>query len=104
MYRLDRARSLTRTPSKSLETAFSTAVGSAWSSPAVAPADPLRPIGADGEHWHAQRKATSKIFNANNFRGIITQSLDANLEKLLAIIRRHADAGEGAPNVSSFLA
>ncbi|ORY63681.1 putative cytochrome P450 monooxygenase [Leucosporidium creatinivorum] len=48
----------------------------------------------DGKKWHSQRKATSKIFNANSFRGIITQSLDANLEKLLAIIRRHADKGE----------
>ncbi|ORY63680.1 putative cytochrome P450 monooxygenase [Leucosporidium creatinivorum] len=49
---------------------------------------------SDGEMWHSQRKATSKIFNANNFRGIITESLDSNLEKLLAIIRRRADAGE----------
>jgi hypothetical protein len=54
---------------------------------------------ADGEKWHSQRKATSKIFNTNSFRGIITQSLDSNLERLIAIIRRHADKGEGAPRI-----
>lgn len=48
----------------------------------------------DGHTWFVQRKATSKIFNGNAFRGIISTSLDSNLAKLHAIIKRHADKGE----------
>ncbi|GAA5895285.1 uncharacterized protein JCM6883_001461 [Sporobolomyces salmoneus] len=47
----------------------------------------------DGKEWQAQRKATSKIFTANNFKGVISQSIDSNLNKLMTIIGRHADAG-----------
>lgn len=47
----------------------------------------------DGQEWQAQRKATSKIFTANNFKGVISQSIDANMSKLMTIIGRHADNG-----------
>ncbi|GAA5902147.1 hypothetical protein JCM8208_002488 [Rhodotorula glutinis] len=48
----------------------------------------------DGHQWQLQRKATSKIFTANNFKGIITTSLERNLNTLVTIIGRHADRGE----------
>ncbi|SGZ20464.1 BQ5605_C021g09279 [Microbotryum silenes-dioicae] len=48
----------------------------------------------DGHAWTLQRKATSKIFNGNAFRGIIAQSIDKNIERLVTIIKRHADQGE----------
>jgi cytochrome P450 len=47
----------------------------------------------DGAAWQAQRKATSKIFTANNFKGVISQSIDTNMNKLMTILRRHADNG-----------
>ncbi|GAA5997838.1 hypothetical protein JCM5350_002745 [Sporobolomyces pararoseus] len=47
----------------------------------------------DGTQWQAQRKATSKIFTANNFKGVISQSIDTNMSKLMTIIGRHADSG-----------
>lgn len=48
----------------------------------------------DGDLWHGQRKATSRIFTGSNFRGIITRSLDANLSRFIAIMGRNADSGE----------
>ncbi|GAA5933384.1 uncharacterized protein JCM15063_001301 [Sporobolomyces koalae] len=48
----------------------------------------------DGKEWHAQRKATSKIFTANNFKGVISTAIGSNMEKLMTIIGRHADSGE----------
>ncbi|KAM0756345.1 putative cytochrome P450 monooxygenase [Meredithblackwellia eburnea MCA 4105] len=47
----------------------------------------------DGDAWNIQRKASSKMFNVNNFRGFITQSIHQELKKLRIIIGRHADAG-----------
>lgn len=49
----------------------------------------------DGEKWIQARKATSKIFSANNFRGIIATSIDEDLATLRQILGRHADSGEG---------
>ncbi|KAL8280285.1 hypothetical protein RQP46_007399 [Phenoliferia psychrophenolica] len=40
----------------------------------------------DGEAWKIQRKATSKIFSTNNFRGFITTSIQSEIEKLKIII------------------
>ena len=37
--------------------------------------------------------ATSKIFSANNFRGVITRAIDDDIAKLRTIIGNHADAG-----------
>ncbi|TNY20945.1 putative cytochrome P450 monooxygenase [Rhodotorula diobovata] len=48
----------------------------------------------DGHAWTTQRKATSKIFTASNFKGIISQALERNLATLTIIIGRHADRGE----------
>ncbi|BGP01480.1 putative cytochrome P450 monooxygenase [Rhodotorula toruloides ATCC 204091] len=48
----------------------------------------------DGHSWQLQRKTTAKIFTANNFKGVITQSLENQMAKLIAIIGRHADRGE----------
>ncbi|KAL8290477.1 hypothetical protein RQP46_002735 [Phenoliferia psychrophenolica] len=44
----------------------------------------MKPMGggiftADGPEWQAQRKATSKIFTANAFRGLITDSVQSSL-------------------------
>ncbi|GAA6058972.1 hypothetical protein JCM10212_001682 [Sporobolomyces blumeae] len=47
----------------------------------------------DGSNWQMQRKATSKIFTANNFKGCISQSIEANMSRLLTIVGRHADSG-----------
>lgn len=47
----------------------------------------------DGAKWSVQRKATSKIFSANNFRGVITRAIDDDIAKLTTIIGNHADAG-----------
>ncbi|GAA5838846.1 hypothetical protein JCM5353_003486 [Sporobolomyces roseus] len=47
----------------------------------------------DGVEWQSQRKATSKIFTANNFKGVISQSIDTNMSRLMTIIGRHADNG-----------
>lgn len=44
--------------------------------------------------WNVQRKATSKIFSAANFRGCITTCIDADIAKLRTIVGNHADAGE----------
>lgn len=41
-----------------------------------------------------QRKATSKIFTAGNFKGIITSSIQTQLGKLLRVIGGHADRHE----------
>ncbi|GAA5998531.1 uncharacterized protein JCM10292_002763 [Rhodotorula paludigena] len=49
---------------------------------------------ADGAVWTLARKTTAKIFTAHNFKGVITASLETNLQKLLAVIGRHADRGE----------
>lgn len=45
--------------------------------------------------WNIQRKATSKIFSAANFRGCITNCIDADIAKLRTIVENHADAGKG---------
>lgn len=39
------------------------------------------------------KQATSKIFTANNFKGVISQSIDCNMTRLMTIIGRHADNG-----------
>lgn len=56
----------------------------------------------DGHSWQLQRKTTAKIFTANNFKGVITQSLENQMAKLIAIIGRHADRGEGVHFSLSF--
>ncbi|KAL8286639.1 hypothetical protein RQP46_004167 [Phenoliferia psychrophenolica] len=48
----------------------------------------------DGSIWSAQRKATSKIFTANAFRGLITDSVDETLAKLRAKLADLASSGE----------
>ncbi|GAA6057630.1 hypothetical protein JCM3770_005004 [Rhodotorula araucariae] len=48
----------------------------------------------DGHAWQLQRKTTSRIFTGSNFKGIITNSIEKNVQTLLAIIGRHADRGE----------
>lgn len=41
-----------------------------------------------------QRKATSKIFTANNFKGIITASIQEHVRRLVSVIGEHADRNE----------
>ncbi|KAM0786348.1 hypothetical protein ACM66B_001820 [Microbotryomycetes sp. NB124-2] len=48
----------------------------------------------DGAHWHAQRKATARAFTGNSFRGVITNSIDSHMQKLLEIVKRHAETGQ----------
>jgi len=48
----------------------------------------------DGEVWRSQRKATSRVFTANSFRGVITSSLETSVEKLRAVLRGHAASGK----------
>ncbi|GAA5992515.1 hypothetical protein JCM10908_000857 [Rhodotorula pacifica] len=48
----------------------------------------------DGHAWQMQRKATSKIFTASNFKGIITSSIQDHLRQLVAVIGEHADRGD----------
>jgi hypothetical protein len=50
----------------------------------------------DGHSWQLQRKTAAKIFTVNNFKGIITRALENQMAKLIAIIDRHANRGEGA--------
>lgn len=54
-----------------------------------------RIFAVDGEKWLIQRKATAKIFNGNNFRGIIGSSIDHDIKKLQIILARHAETQEG---------
>lgn len=46
--------------------------------------------------WLTIRKATSKIFSAANFRGVISTAIDDDLKKLEIILDRHAKSGEGS--------
>ncbi|KDE06199.1 hypothetical protein MVLG_03479 [Microbotryum lychnidis-dioicae p1A1 Lamole] len=48
----------------------------------------------DGHQWLVQRKATSKIFNGKAFRGVITHSLDRNLNLMAQVLDRYAQTGE----------
>lgn len=41
-----------------------------------------------------QRKATSKIFTAGNFKGIITSSIQEHIRQLVTVIGDHADKNE----------
>lgn len=49
---------------------------------------------ADGHQWQIQRKATSKIFTAGNFKGIITSSIQEHIRQLVSVIGDHADKNE----------
>ncbi|KAK4051989.1 hypothetical protein OIO90_004519 [Microbotryomycetes sp. JL221] len=49
---------------------------------------------ADGHTWHVQRKATARAFTGNSFRGVITNSIDSHMSKLLAIVRKHSETGQ----------
>ncbi|KAK4703410.1 hypothetical protein P7C70_g2807, partial [Phenoliferia sp. Uapishka_3] len=44
----------------------------------------------DGAQWSAQRKATTKIFTANAFRGTITDSVETTLLTLRTLIEKRA--------------
>lgn len=44
--------------------------------------------------YRIQRKATSKIFTAGNFKGIITSSIQEHIRQLVSVIGDHADKNE----------
>lgn len=44
--------------------------------------------------WLTIRKATSKIFSAANFRGVISTAIETDLQKLEIILNRYADSGK----------
>ncbi|KAM0788869.1 hypothetical protein ACM66B_002954 [Microbotryomycetes sp. NB124-2] len=48
----------------------------------------------DGPKWHAQRKATSRVFTGTAFRGVISQSLNSSLAKMVKILERHSASGQ----------
>ncbi|KAK4050286.1 hypothetical protein OIV83_003607 [Microbotryomycetes sp. JL201] len=48
----------------------------------------------DGALWHTQRKATARAFTGNSFRGVITNSIDSHMQKLVEIVKRHAESGQ----------
>ncbi|KAK4057975.1 hypothetical protein OIO90_001194 [Microbotryomycetes sp. JL221] len=48
----------------------------------------------DGDLWHKQRKATSRVFTGSAFRGVISSSLDSSLTKTIKILESHANSGK----------
>ncbi|GAA5941046.1 hypothetical protein JCM10213_001700 [Rhodosporidiobolus nylandii] len=50
---------------------------------------------SDGAAWAAARKTTSKIFNNNAYRGVVSVSLQRNLDKLLHLVDERAVPAEG---------